>query len=515
MLKNSSAYFVLWTLFQFLVEINCQMAPPRRDSHTATLVDNKLYILGGTGGVIDESLYIIGNDFFYLDVSVPFNTKRLLWKDISSVNTVPDHYDATSVKGGPNNNTFFLYRGTKPKDNVMMPLVYTFDPQSNSWTIPKITGDNTIRKDSLMGIIDNNGKMYLWGGGMGTDDTLVNDMLILDTINLSWGKGSSVGAPTPRINYGAILLPNRKIIYIGGRTGYYLFSNNTLAINEVYLYDTDEDSWSTQSTSGDVPSNRHSFSSVLGLDGQRVILFGGFNANITIAPKDSLYVLDTSTFEWYVPKVSGTLLSNRYYHKANVIGKYMVISFGTYYDPSEESHILLLDISNNDEYKWVNDFEPPPPSPSPSSKIPTSSSQTSTPLSLPVSSSTKATIIGTAIGSSVCGALLAVICFLLYRWNKNKQKRENAIPTPGNEEGNKYNHENLIIPKRNIYNQGNQEQEKITGDNHGSEIIPVVGTSTLQNIDNSDSALQQLKNEILQTLRQEFMQNSGQQNNGK
>jgi hypothetical protein len=40
-------------------------------------------------------------------------------------------------------------------------------------------------------------------------------MLILDTINLSWGKGSLVGVPSERFRYGATLLPNQKIIYMG------------------------------------------------------------------------------------------------------------------------------------------------------------------------------------------------------------------------------------------------------------------------------------------------------------
>ena len=60
------------------------------------------------------------------------------------------------------------------------------------------------------GIIDYNGKMYLWSGYGGT-----NDMLILDTINLSWKIGSLVGAPTARYYYGATLLPNQNIIYMG------------------------------------------------------------------------------------------------------------------------------------------------------------------------------------------------------------------------------------------------------------------------------------------------------------
>jgi len=63
------------------------------------------------------------------------------------------------------------------------------------------------------------------------------------------------------------------------------------------------------------------------LDGKRIIIFGGFS-NVQL--QDSLYVLDIINFEWHIPKVSGKIPSSKFYHRANVIGKYMVISFGKY-----------------------------------------------------------------------------------------------------------------------------------------------------------------------------------------
>src|SRR5688572_8743256 len=93
MLKNSLTYFVLWILLQLLVKVNCQRM---RIAHTVTLIGNKLYILGGFNTT--------GKEFIYLDFSVKFNTKNLLWHNLTSINTVPSHYSAASVKGGANNN---------------------------------------------------------------------------------------------------------------------------------------------------------------------------------------------------------------------------------------------------------------------------------------------------------------------------------------------------------------------------------------------------------------------------
>ncbi|EXX61662.1 uncharacterized protein OCT59_027804 [Rhizophagus irregularis] len=126
MSRNPLVYFILWILLQALVKVNCQMTPFKPNvysRHTATLIDNKLYILDG----YDLNKKQI-NEFFYLDVSVPFNTQELSWQDLSNINMVPPHSSAISVKGGPNNDTLFLYRGLTTDQT--MALVYAFDSQS-------------------------------------------------------------------------------------------------------------------------------------------------------------------------------------------------------------------------------------------------------------------------------------------------------------------------------------------------------------------------------------------------
>ncbi|RIA89141.1 hypothetical protein C1645_213461 [Glomus cerebriforme] len=236
MIKNTSIYIVLWFLFQLFAEVNSQLAlikPKKRYRHTTTLVGKRLYVLGGIGD--DPNT---GKQFFYLDVSIPFNAKELLWQDSTSTNIVPSHDDAASVTGGANNNTLILYSGSL---DATKPLIYTLDAQNNLWSNPKLNVINIERKVQLTGVADYNGKMYLFGGMLSNvDNVMLNDMLIFDTVNLNWGKGSVVNAPTQRRNYGATLLPNGKIIYIGGING------DHLPLNEVYLYDTINDAWSNQ-----------------------------------------------------------------------------------------------------------------------------------------------------------------------------------------------------------------------------------------------------------------------------
>ncbi|GES94809.1 hypothetical protein GLOIN_2v1761507 [Rhizophagus clarus] len=473
--------------------------PKQREGHTATLIDNKLYILGGayTGNGNAD----VEKDFFYLDVSASFNTQNLSWNDLSNINVVPLHYDAASVKGGASNNSLFLFGGSN--DTVMDSLVYIFNPQDESWKIPEITGNTPVRKSELTGIIDHKGIMYLWGGYDEVDVNIndVNDMLILDTINLVWGKGSLFGVPSIREYYGCTLLSDNNIIYMGG---YQFDQGQELTLNQVYLYDTINDNWSTETTSGEVPSGRDSFSTVLGLDGQRVIIFGGY-ATKDLTPEDSLYELNLINFEWRIPKIFGQIPEVRMNHKANVIGKYMVISFGFGYDQSTESDILLLDISNVDEYIWTNEFFPLLPSIPPTSSSPplnTSPSNKSSPSisSIPSSAtSPTTTVVGAIIGTLFGAALLSFGGFYLYkskRRDDNNQVGRN-IDTHGQE---------IIQPTSNEYITIN-EPIRIPASainknyNHAQELIPIANNERLT-LHGLQQEIQDLKQIILQNGKQ-------------
>ncbi|PKY48536.1 hypothetical protein RhiirA4_464166 [Rhizophagus irregularis] len=459
---------------------------------------------------------------------------------------VPLHGSATSTKGGTNNDTLFLYGGFS--NDPTMALVYTFDSQHIVWNPQKITGIDTInRKYKLTGVMGFNGKFYLWGGG--TDNGIVNDMLILNTINLNWEKGSLVNAPAPRYNYGATLLPNNKIIYMGGQIQGATYNPNTLiavegvtlTLSEVYIYDMTSDSWDTKITSGEIPSNRCCFSTVLGLDGQRIIIYGGIFNNPGFFDT-TLYVLNLANYSWYIPKISGKIPKSRILPKANVIGKYMVISFGDGYDRTVENDLLLLDISNNEEYIWTTQFDP----------------KNDTTVSPPPPNN----IVGVIVGSILSVIFLSVGGFFIYKWNKNKQNqktinennnrsnysqeekdndKQEIIQMPRNE--NTTNHEPVIVPANDYHgqeiiqmprNENTTNHEPVivvpANDYHGQEIMqtpkngnstnnePIIpapavasdnnnynyGQEVISTSNNGRLSSQILKDEILQAVKQEI-----------
>jgi N-acetylneuraminic acid mutarotase len=186
-----------------------------REAHTATFINDKLYILGGAIPPLSNRVPPKEN-FLYLDFSAPFNTTELKWHDLSIDNIVPPHYFAATVKGGLNNSTLFLYGG----ENITIEtkaLVYTFDTQVNKWSIPEMTGKLPTGKLGITPIIDHYGLIYFFGGYTTQvgPTVYVNDMFILDSINLSWKQVSSINALSPRTGYGAVLLPSNNILFMG------------------------------------------------------------------------------------------------------------------------------------------------------------------------------------------------------------------------------------------------------------------------------------------------------------
>ncbi|CAB5203989.1 unnamed protein product [Rhizophagus irregularis] len=239
------------------------------------------------------------------------------------------------------------------------------------------------------------------------------------------------------------------------------FNNTTLPLSEVYLYDTVNDIWTTQMTGGSIPSARFAFSSVLGLDGQRIIIFGGMNSTHIIS--EALYVLDLNNYNWYIPSFFEQQLNARAEHKTVLIDKYMVITFGQGYTRDDsDSDILLLDISNNDQYAWTTSFDPTPTI---------------------IHSSNIGVVIGVVFGSTFVAILLLIGSYYLRKWYKNKKEQTDTITTPEEE----HPREILRIPgEKNTQDQNQQPTST-------SQILQISG--------NTSNSLQ--NNEMIQEVRDE------------
>ena len=213
-LLNYIIYISFCVLLHLLVEVVSQSEPDVRIAHTATFINDKLYILGGGNPPFNESAPP-RETFLYLDFSSSFSTSELKWTDLSDNSIIPPHVFAAAAKGGANNDILFSYGGGKLPGGDPMPLVYAFNTKTNTWSVPVITGESPNGKLGITPIADNNGLIYLYGGALSGYGPFTSEMFILDTINLSWKIANSINAPKPRVEYGAVILLDKNIIYMG------------------------------------------------------------------------------------------------------------------------------------------------------------------------------------------------------------------------------------------------------------------------------------------------------------
>ncbi|CAB4446277.1 unnamed protein product [Rhizophagus irregularis] len=423
---NKFTLFLI-TLSCLLQIVNSQLSPNLRKLFSAVFIEKKLYIYGGFMDKEDANAQKTPDDrFFYLDVSIPFDTLNLPWRAIPDnaknlpLETLSSIFTgglAASV-GGVKNETIFFFNNEK--DNTTSP-VHSYNSLNNVWNTQNLSGVRPIGRNQMRAITDNNGKIYLLTGFDFTAQEVnrANGLFICDTINLNCVIKD---APLSRLGYGVTLLPNGNLVYMGGGDRNYVPISDGFKV--IYLYDPINDKWDSKVTTGNIPPADVGITTVLGLSGDKIILFGGNNGD-----NNNLYVLDTTNYEWYVPEVRGKgPVFKRGEHCANVIGKYMVVTFGSNgvvsskYKDSGESDVLLLDISSESEYIWTTSFDP-------SSLTNNSMSSVSLP-SFP-SKSKKYFIIKI---SFIVGLLVLIIISIgVFMFVRRRKRNANVIPTPGDD----------------------------------------------------------------------------------
>ncbi|CAG8582295.1 4015_t:CDS:2, partial [Racocetra persica] len=146
--------YIILLNFQSLCILVKAYTPKARHLHSATLIGNKFYILGGDIGSNDVNAFLPSNDFFYLDVSVAFNTTNIPWTDLSNVIGTPKHSRAAV---SARNQIIFLFGGGFENSSYGIPLVYTFDTTKSVWNAPVIQGTQPPRRESIHSIIDTTG----------------------------------------------------------------------------------------------------------------------------------------------------------------------------------------------------------------------------------------------------------------------------------------------------------------------------------------------------------------------
>ncbi|RHZ45764.1 hypothetical protein Glove_655g3 [Diversispora epigaea] len=402
---------------------------PKRFLHNSVIIDDKLLVISGYTNVTDYTY-----ELFYLDLSTSFENNKLTWTLIPEGSLPVYTWRSTAVLS-LDNSTIYLYGGFMTNkdthDYDYSNLVYTYDYSTSTWSIPNLGGDTVSPRQDMKGVIDNSGKIYIFGGFNATNlasftGFLFNDMNVLNTASNTWTTLSISGSlPNRCFHYTADILPNGIIVYIGGAEQVSVGGNFALVdINNIKLFDTSNLEWSQKDATGDVIDSRMYFSSVLTPDGY-IIIFGGCTYApgsdfSSVSPK--LASLNTDTFEWSIPSDSDmNSLPSIYGHAANLYNDFMIITFGFDLDTqlfSPSSQVYLYNIKSD---KWVTTFSPNENKPTTSTTITSTNKPIIT--TSPTKKSSKSLAIGLGVGISAA-VLITCITFIVCKTKQSVKDRK-------------------------------------------------------------------------------------------
>lgn len=269
--------------------------PSARFSHTASVVDGKLYIFGGHDGSLHNDLHV-------------YDPTLNTWSPITPGGTPPTARQgfSTSVAAGK----IYIFGG---HDGMYRSDLRVYDPGLNRWS-PITPGGvaPSARGNHTASVI--NGKIYIFGGN--SNGTLQNDLHVYDPALNSWSPLTPSGTPPiPRIRQSGSAV-NGKFYIFGG-------NSNGTAHNDLHVYDPSANGWSAVSPIGTPPSERNHHAAAE-LDG-KLYIFGGDNFVVRF---NDLHVYDPALNTWSQISAGGTLPTARTRSSASVIDNKIYIHGG-------------------------------------------------------------------------------------------------------------------------------------------------------------------------------------------
>ena len=233
--------------------------------HSASVVDDKIYIIGGTDNIYGWSDY--WSNVWEYDPATDTWTRKA---DMSPGRA---RLSACVVDG-----KIYAIGGSPHRDSEV-PTVEMYDPTTDTWT--RKTDMPRARNFLSSSVV--NGKIYTIGGKIYPSETMVSTVEMYDPAMDTWTRKADM--PTARGMHSASVVDD-KIYVIGGVTGAY-----GPWISTVEMYDPATDTWIRKAN---MPTVRSSHSSSV-LNGKIYAIGGGYTWDYC-TPKVEVY--DPSTNTW-------------------------------------------------------------------------------------------------------------------------------------------------------------------------------------------------------------------------
>ncbi|XP_037960514.1 kelch domain-containing protein 3 [Teleopsis dalmanni] len=251
---------------------------PRRVNHAAVGIGEFIYSFGGYCSAGDEYGF---NEA--IDVHV-LNTNTLRWslvnykKDENGLLKYPNipfqRYGHTVVAY---KNKIYMWGGRN--DESLCKILYCFDPETLSWSRPKVTGEVPGARDGHSACIVEN-CMYIFGGFITEINEFSCDVHCLNFDKMEWKYVQTFGVPPTFRDFHTSATINGRMYIFGGRgdqQGPY-YSQEEKYCNEIVYLDLKTKVWHRPATTGKVPVGRRSHS--MFIYNELIFIFGGYNGQL-------------------------------------------------------------------------------------------------------------------------------------------------------------------------------------------------------------------------------------------
>ncbi|KAI8076916.1 uncharacterized protein BX664DRAFT_287828 [Halteromyces radiatus] len=279
------------------------------------------------------------------------------WTSLAQQNIPPAVAYGQAVISKDGNSMIVLGGITNTTVNQVYPLqLYQYNFNTATWSNQTNTNNVTNTAAPLNRWLfsatpdTNTGQIYIYGGVV-NDTSIFSDFWLFDP---STSGFTAMPAPTIR-RYGhtASLTSNGKLVIIGGVIVSQDYTQNILApMDQLQIFDIASKQWTmvnaTVAANNILPSPRAHHSAVL-INGTHILMFGGNNNAVgrLRASINSVYMLDTTTWTWTSPDISGILPSRRAYAVAEILDdRHLTVAFGKriniyIYVYSADDHFIL------------------------------------------------------------------------------------------------------------------------------------------------------------------------------
>lgn len=286
-----SAYLSKADYDQWIAVKSSGSRPLGRYKHSAAVVEDKLYVVGGS------------RNGRYLSDNQVFDFKTLTWSPLypsvspnnSSVEKDEPKKLLLAIAGHSLvrwlDKLLVVSGHTKEASDTVK--VWSIDPKTNEISVVNTTGTVPRARGGQSVVLF--GASLLMFGGEDTRRQSLNDLHILDLNTMTWDLIKTINMPpSPRFDHSAIIHADRYLLIFGG-------SSHSTCFNDLHFLDLLSMEWSQPETQGEVVSPRGGHAGAA-VDDNWYIVGGGDN---TSGATETM-ILNMSKLVWSIPtKVKG------------------------------------------------------------------------------------------------------------------------------------------------------------------------------------------------------------------